>query len=410
MALTAKLITKINEPGRYGDGRGLYLQVTPVGVRSWVLRYERGGRERMMGLGPLADFNLDQARERASNARRLLKDGIDPLDARKAERAKLATEANTAAAKNVTFKDCAERYFKFHSPKWTNAKHAGQFLSSLSTHAFPVMGRLPVAAIEKEHVLRAIEPIWHSTTATASRVRGRIEAVLDFAKVSGWRAGENPAAWDGNLKHLLPAPGAIAKVMHHAALPFAELPAFMEQLATRGGMSARALEFLILTASRTGEVIGARWSEIDLEAKLWAIPAERMKGGREHRVPLSERAIALLRALPREADPVFPGPHKGTAIGKMAMSRLFERMRRRNITVHGFRSAFRDWAAERTNYANHVVEMALAHAIGDKVEAAYRRGDLFVKRTRLMADWARYCSTPQRDADATVTPIRARKV
>lgn len=257
-------------------------------------------------------------------------------------------------------------------------------------------------------MLKAIEPIWYTKTETASRVRGRIESVLDFAKTRGYRTGENPAAWEGNLVHALPARGTIAKVDHHAALAFTEVPNFMDQIAAREGSAARALEFTILNAARTGEVIGARWSEVDLGAKLWTIPADRMKARKEHRVPLSGRALEILKALPREADFVFPGGRKGSAISNMAMAQVLKRMNRLNITVHGFRSTFRDWAAERTNYPNHVVEMALAHVIGDKVEAAYRRGDLFEKRRKLMEAWTAYCMTPQRDA--TVTPIRARGV
>jgi integrase len=406
MALTVKQVSKLTEPGRYGDGRGLYLQVTPAGVRSWLLRYERGGRERAMGLGPLADFTLDEARGRARAARQLLKDGVDPIDAREAERAKQKAKAATAEATNVTFKDCAEQYFKFHSPKWNNAKHAAQFLSSLKMYAYPALGKLPVAAIDKALVLKAIEPIWYTKTETASRVRGRIESVLDFAQVCGYRTGDNPAAWTGNLVHALPAPGAVAKVNHHPALPFAELPDFIAQLAEHEGSGARALEFAILTAARTGEVIGAVWDEIDLDAKLWTIPAKRMKTKKEHRVPLPDRAIAILKALPREGDYVFPGGRAGAAISNMAMAQLLKRMDRLDITVHGFRSTFRDWAAEQTNYPNHVVEMALAHVIGDKVEAAYRRGDLFVKRARLMTDWAKYCVTKPIDAANNVMPLR----
>lgn len=282
VALTAKQVAMLTEPGRYGDGRGLYLQVTPAGVRSWLLRYERGGRERAMGLGPVDDFTLAEARERARKARQLLQDGIDPIDARKQERARSASEAALASASNVTFKECSEQYFKFHSRKWKNSKHAAQFLSTLKMYAYPALCKLPVAAIDKTLVLKAIEPIWYTKTETASRVRGRIEAVLDFAKTRGYRTGENPAAWDGNLVHALPARAAIAEVDHHAALPYPELPAFMAQLATREGMAARALEFAIMTAARTGEVIGARWSEIDLDAKVWTVRAERMKAKKEH--------------------------------------------------------------------------------------------------------------------------------
>jgi integrase len=407
MALTTKQVAKLTERGRYGDGRGLYLQVTPTGARSWLLRYERGGRERAMGLGPVDDFTLEEARERARKARQLLKDGIDPLDARKDERVKQTSEKALAAAADFNFKECVEQYYKFHSRKWNNAKHSAQFLSTMKMYAYPALGKLPVAAIDKALVLKAIEPIWYSKTETASRVRGRIEAVLDFAKTRGYRTGENPATWDGNLVHALPARNTIAKVQHHAALPFPDVPNFMTELAAREGVAARALEFTILNASRTGEVIGSRWSEINLDSKLWTIPAARMKAKKEHRVPLTGRSLEILKALPREGDFVFPGSRKGVAISNMAMAEVLKRMGRIDITVHGFRSTFRDWAAERTSYANHIVEMALAHVIGNKVEAAYRRGDLFVKRARLMADWARFCVTESAGAIKNVTLLRA---
>ncbi|MBR1286636.1 integrase arm-type DNA-binding domain-containing protein [Bradyrhizobium sp. AUGA SZCCT0177] len=406
MALTTRQVAKLTEPGRYGDGKGLYLQVTPTGARSWLLRYERGGRERAMGLGPVSDFTLDEARERARKARQLLTDGIDPLDARKDERVRQTSENALAAAANVTFRECVEQYYKFHSRKWNNAKHAAQFLSTMKMYTYPALGKLPVAAIDKALVLKAIEPIWYSKTETASRVRGRIEAVLDFAKTRGYRSGENPAAWDGNLIHALPARNTIAKVEHHAALPFTELPEFMVQLAARDGIGARALEFTILNAARTGEVIAARWPEMDLDAKLWSIPAGRMKAKKEHRVPLTSRALEILETLPRKGDFVFPGGREGIPISNMAMAEVLKRMGRLDITVHGFRSTFRDWAAERTSYPNHVVEMALAHVIGNKVEAAYRRGDLFAKRARLMADWARYCAAKPTDAATGITPLR----
>jgi integrase len=400
--LTVKKIEKLKDRGRYLDERGLYLQVMSASNRSWLLRFEIDGRKRWMGLGSLADFTLDEARERARQARQLLTDGVDPLEARKAERAKRALEA----AKAVTFKEAAQQYFDQHERKWRNAKHRAQFLSTLESYAFPALGKLSVAAIDTGLVLKVIEPIWQDKTETANRLRGRIESVLDWATVRGYRQGDNPARWKGHLAEVLPARGDIAPHQHHRALPFVAVPDFMVQLATREGMGARALELTILTAARTGEVIGARWSEFDLKAKLWTIPPGRMKGHREHRVPLSDRAVAILKALPREADFVFPGRHKGIAISNMAMAELLKRMGRRDATVHGFRSAFRDWAAERSNFQNHVIEMALAHVIGDKVEAAYRRGDLFEKRRKLMEAWAAYCSTPQRDA--TVTPIRAR--
>ena len=404
MALTTKKVAGLTEPGRYGDGHGLYLQVIGPSNRSWLLRYERGGRERWMGLGALHTFSLAEARDRARKARQLLADGIDPLDARKAERARIGLEA----ARFITFQEATRQYFDLHEGKWRNAKHRTQFLSSLTIYAFPVIGGLPVAAIDTGLVLKAIEPIWLTKTETASRVRGRIEAVLDWATVRGYRTGDNPARWKGHLAEVLPARGQIAKTIHHPALPYADLPAFFAELRTREGMAAQALEFTILTAARTGEVIRAAWTEIDIAGKVWTVPAGRMKGGREHRVPLADRAVEILDGLPREDgnDFVFIGARAGTAQSDMAMTTLLRRMGRGDITVHGFRSTFRDWAAERTNYANHVVEMALAHVIGDKVEAAYRRGDLFAKRARLMADWSHYCAGPH--PDAVVTPIRAR--
>jgi integrase len=357
-----------------------------------------------MGLGPLADFDLDEARERHRRARQLLKDGIDPIAARNAERARQAAEEASAAASTVTFKECAEQYFRFHSPKWKNGKHAAQFLSTLRTHVFPVFGKVPVNAIDKKLVIRALEPIWYKIPETASRTRGRIEQVLDFAKVSGYRDGGNPAAWAGNLVHALPARNAIAKVEHHPALPFADVSTFISELRQREGIAARCLEFVILTACRTSEAIGARWDEFDLEARTWTIPALRMKAGKQHKIPLSDRAVQILRSLPRENDFVFIGTRKDTALSNMAMAVLLKRMDRNDITVHGFRSTFMDWAHERTAFPKVVIDMALAHAVGDKVEAAYRRSDLFEKRRRLMADWAKFCTTaPQ---TASVTPLR----
>jgi integrase len=349
-----------------------------------------------MGLGPLHTVNLKEARERARRARQRLLDGTDPLDARKAERAAQALEA----ARSLAFEEAAQQYFEAHEKKWRNAKHRAQFLSSLRAYAFPKIGRLPVADIDLGLVLKVIEPIWRDKTETANRVRGRIESVLDWAAVRGYRTGENPARWRGHLEHVLPARGRIARPNHHPAMPYADLPAFMLALTQREGVAARALEFAILTAARTGEVIGATWDEIDLAAKVWIIPARRMKGGREHRVPLSDRALQILKSLPHEEgnNHVFIGL-RGYRLSNTAMAALLKRMGRDNTTVHGFRSTFRDWAAERTNYPNHVVEMALAHVIDNRVEAAYRRGDLFEKRRRLMAEWSRYClSTP-----ATVT-------
>jgi integrase len=406
MTLTTKSIAKLKEPGRYGDGHGLYLQVLSPANRSWLFRYERNGRgERWMGLGPLHTIDLTEARERARKARQQLLDGIDPLDARAAERTQRVLEA----ARTITFEKAAQSYFDAHERKWRNAKHRAQYLSSLKTYAFPKIGSLPVAAIDVSLVLKVIEPIWQEKTETANRVRGRIESVLDWATVRGYRAGDNPARWKGYIENVLPSRSAIQKPIHHAALAFDDLPEFMVALRQRDGVAARALEFTILTAARTGEAIGATWKEIDLTEKVWTVPAGRIKGGREHRVPLSDRVREILGELPREKNNpfVFIGPRKD-GLSNMAIASVLSRMDRGDITVHGFRSTFRDWAAERTNYPNHVVEMALAHVVGDKVEAAYRRGDLFAKRVRLMADWARFCTTAPAQVTAKVVPMRHR--
>jgi integrase len=402
MALTIKRIARLTSPGRYGDGHGLYLQVMSPKNRSWLFRYERSGRERAMGLGPLHILGLEEARERARKARLLLLDGIDPLEARAAEKNAEAL----ASARSMTFEAAAQSYYEAHQKGWKNAKHRDQFLSSLRAYAFPKIGKLPVAAIDTALVRKCIEPIWNTKTETANRVRGRIESVLGWATVAGYRSGDNPARWRGHLAEALPSRAKIQKTQHHAALPFHELSEFMEALSARAGTAARALEFTILTAARTGEVIGARWEEFDLGAKVWTVPAGRIKGGREHRVPLSPRALDILRAAPNEKDNPFAfiGSRHLHGISNMAMAALLKRMGRTDITVHGFRSTFRDWAAERTNYPNHVVEMALAHTVGSKVEAAYRRGDLFDKRRQLMSAWADYCSQPAPAGE--VVPIR----
>jgi integrase len=392
MGLTEKRIARLMVPGRYGDGNrsGLYVQVKGPKNRSWLLRYERGGRERWMGLGSLTVFNLQEARERARKARQQIADGIDPLDARTAERAQRALEA----ARSITFEQAAQAYYDAHQASWKNAKHAAQFLSTLRDYAFPKIGRLSVADIDTGQVLKCIEPIWAGKTETASRVRGRIEAVLDWATVRGYRKGDNPARWKGHLSEVLPSREKIQKVVHHAALPFADLPAFMAELKQREGIAARALEFTILTAARTGEVIGATWDEVDPEHKTWTIPAERMKAKKEHRVPLSAPALEILNALPREEgnEHAFIGPRRD-GLSNMAMASVLRRMKHDDITVHGMRSAFRDWAAERTNYPTEVVEQALAHTVGSKVARAYRRSDVLAKRARLMDEWAKFVTT-----------------
>jgi integrase len=403
MALTAKRIAKLVEPGRYGDGRGLYLQVTPTGVRSWILRFERNGRERAMGLGPLHTFDLEEARELARKARQELRLGHDPIDSRKAAKQKQKLEQ----AKTKTFAECADEYFAFHEGKWNNAKWRSQFKNTMRDFVLPKIGKLSIAAIDTGLVLQCVEEIWRTKTPTAARVRQRLAAVLDWATVRNYRSGENPARWDGHLQHILPAKGALVKTKHHAALPFTQVHDCVSQLRQRNGIPARALEFLILTAARTSEVTGALWSEIDFQNKTWTIPAARMKAKKDHRIPLSDRAIVILQKLPRLNDFIFAGERDGKAMGQDSMDKVLERMGFKDrATVHGFRSTFRDWAAERTTFPNHVVEAALAHQIGSAVERAYRRGDLFTKRVRLMADWARYCETKQHEA--TITSIRAR--
>jgi len=384
--LTALAVSKIKTPGRHAVGDGVYLQITGDSGRSWIFRYQRGGRQRHMGLGPTDLLTLAEARERAREARRLLLDGIDPMEARNARRAQAALDA----AKAVTFKDCAERYIASHEAAWRNPVHRKQWTSTLTAYAYPAFGALPVAAVDTGLVIKALEPIWTEKPETASRVRGRVESILDWAKVRGYREGENPARWRGHLDKLLPNRRKVRRVEHHAALPYADMPAFMVALREREGIAARALEFLILTAGRTGEVLGARWSEI--ECDVWTVPASRMKAHREHRVPLPDQAVNLLAKLPRvDSDLLFPGERSGRPLSNMALLMMLRRMKRGDLTAHGFRSTFRDWTAEETDYAGEIAEAALAHVVESKVEAAYRRGDLFEKRRTLMADWATYC-------------------
>jgi integrase len=377
----------------YPDGGGLYLQVTPGNdnhvSKSWIYRFAaENGKERYMGLGSLDVVSLAEAREKAAECRKLRDQGKDPIEARSA----LRTSAAAERAKAMTFDQCAERYIAAHRTGWRNLKHASQWQNTLATYVFPIFGRLPVQAVDIGLVTKVLEPIWSTKPETASRVRGRIEAVLDWAGARGFRDADNPARWKGRLDKLLPRPSKVRAVQHHAALPYPEIGAFIRLLRDRPATAARALEFAILTAARTGEVIRAAWSEIDLKAKIWTVPASRMKSGREHRVPLSDAALAVLQQMNslRENDRVFPGDRRET-LSDMALLMLLSRMNRSDLTAHGFRSTFRDWAAERTNFPSEVVEMALAHAVSDKVEAAYRRGDLFEKRRKLMEAWASYC-------------------
>ena len=351
-----------------------------------------------MGLGSLITVSLAEARELALDCRKLRLAGIDPITARADQRQQIKLEA----ARALTFRECAEAYIAANKAGWSNPKHAAQWSATLSTYAYPVMGDLPVAAIDVALVMKVLDPIWSTKNETASRLRGRIERVLDWASVQGYRDGANPARWRGHLDHLLPRPSKVQRVKHHAALPYADIPAFMLQLRQQKGMAALALEFAILTVTRTGEVIGATWDEIDLDQAVWMIPAERMKAKREHRVPLSAPALAILRALQtvRQNRFVFPGGKRGRGLSNMAFLTLLHRMGCSDLTAHGFRSTFKDWATERTEFPNEVSELALAHAVGDKVEAAYRRGDLLDKRRNLVDIWAQYCNS------AATTPVQ----
>lgn len=407
--LSAKKVESLKDTGRYADGGGLYLQVGPTGTKSWLFRFMRAGKAREMGLGPLSVVSLSDARTRAQEARRQLLEGQDPIDARDALRA----AGKAADAKTKLFRQCAEDYIKAHKASWRNAKHAAQWESTLKAHCYPdppaapVWRDLPVSAIDTGRVLEVLEPIWKAKTETASRLRGRVESILDWATVRGYREGPNPARWKGHLDQTLPKRSKVAKVRHHPALPFDELPGFMKELRKLDGTAPRALELIILTATRTGETIGAQWLEIDFRAKTFTVPAERMKSGREHKIPLSDAAVAVLKAMKEKTtgDYVFPGPSGKKPLSNMACLAVLDRMERRDITVHGFRSTFRDWAAERTNFPREVVEMALAHVIPDKTEAAYRRGDLFEKRRKLMDAWAAHCQKP---ASATVHQLKAK--
>jgi integrase len=386
--LSAVEVKGVDQKGMYHDGGGLYLQVSAAGTKSWIYRFTLDGRPREMGLGPLNAISLAEARKRAAECRRMRLDGIDPIEARSEHRSWKKLEA----ARGMTFDACAAAYLDAHNDGWRNAKHREQWRNTLSSYAGPIFGSLPVQAVDLALVMKALEPIWKAKPETASRLRGRIEAVLDWATVRGYRKGENPARWRGHLDKLLPARAKIQKVVNHPALPYSEIADFMVSLRSQEGIAARALGFLILTAARTGEIIGARWDEFDLKDKIWVVSGERMKGGREHRVPLSGPALAILKKMNeiREGDFVFPGGRKGMPLSNMAMLALLKRIGRHDLTTHGFRSTFRDWAAERTNFPREVVEMALAHSIESKVEAAYRRGDLFQKRRQLMEAWARF--------------------
>lgn len=387
--LTPDFVKNENKPGMYPDGLGLYLQVSKWGTKSWLFRYTRHYKLRSLGLGPAHTITLLEARKRARQARQQLLDGIDPIDAKHAHR----EHAKLERARVMTFRQAAEAYIEDNKAGWKNGKHAEQWKSTLERYAYPTIGDLPVAAVDTGLVTKILRPIWATKTETASRLRGRIENVLSWATVQHYRTGDNPARWVGHLDKLLPKRSEVQKVEHHPALPYTAIGGFMVELRKQKGMAATALEFTILAAARTGEVIAARWEEIDLAEKLWNIPAARMKAKKEHRVPLSPRAVAILKELQKAGgDFVFAGLKPNTHLSNMAMLNLLKRMERGDLTVHGFRSTFRDWAAETTNYPHEVAEMALAHTVSDETERAYRRGDLFKKRVGIMRDWAAYCS------------------
>lgn len=416
--LSALAVSKLKTEGRYavGGADGLHLRIAGAS-RAWVLRLAVGTRtdakgntvvhRRDIGLGSYPEVSLAEAREKARELRKQVRDGIDPIEERKVTRVRAALEA----AKSKTFEECANAYIEANRAGWKNEKHVQQWQNTLATYAFPKIGQLPVAAIDTGLILNVLQQetgedkaqLWHAKTETASRLRGRLESILDWAAFRGYREGENPARWKGHLEHELPARSKVQKIEHHAALPYAELGAFMVELRKREGLSARALEFAILCASRSGEVRGATWAEIDLPGRIWTVPAERMKAGKEHRVPLSDEAVKLLEALPRIVgnDYVFPAP-RGGQLSDMALTAVLRRMERGGLTQHGFRSTFRDWAGETTAYPREVCEHALAHKLADGVEAAYQRGDLLAKRARLMADWARYCGTVQGNVENVV--------
>ena len=377
-------------PGYVADGGNLYLRVAPGGSKSWIFRFAMGGKTRDAGLGPYPIVSLVKAREESEKCRRLVAAGIDPIQARSEQ----SESARIQSAKATTFEQCARSFIASHELGWKD-RYSAQWRSSLKTYVYPIMGALPVQAIDTGLVMKVLEPIWAVKPGTASRVRASIESVLNSAKARGYRTGENPAQWRGHLDHLLPARSKVRRVQHYPALPFGKMPAFMEQVRACDDIAARALEFTVLTASRIGEALGARWEEMDLDARLWIIPAARMKSGKEHRVPMAPRVIAIVEKMAetRLNEFVFPGAKQGRPLSDAGVRKLVRALHE-GVTRHGFRSSFRDWAAETTSFPNHVVEMALAHAVSDAVEAAYRRGDLLEKRRALMEVWDEYCGRP----------------
>jgi len=390
--LSALKVERTKKPGMYADGAGLWLRVLSGGAKSWIFRFMMNGRAREMGLGSANEVTLADARERAIECRRLRSRGIDPIENRRGERQAAALEA----ARAITFRECAEKYIASHKAAWRNKQHLRQWQNSLTKHVEPVIGGFSIQAIDTALVMRVLEPMWTAKTETASRLRQRIEVILDWAKVQGFRDGENPARWRGHFDKLVAKPSKVKKITHFSALPYSELPAFMRDLRNEKGTVALALEFTILTVARSSEVIGARWDEINFATKTWTIPGDRTKAGREHRKPLSARAVAILEKMTalrdqRHGDFVFPGNRAGRPFSHGVLLPVLQQVGRAGVTVHGFRSTFRDWVAERTNYPREVAEMALGHSVGDATERAYMRTDLFEKRRRLMDEWALYC-------------------
>ena len=402
VAITAKGIDKLIKEGipkRTALGGGLYFSITQSGSASFGFRYKLKGKSRLMGLGAFCSVNnsLAIARIKAINLQGLVRQGIDPME--QAQHKQEVEQANNEAAKieaeskEATFDKIALEYIDSKSAEWKNAKHHQQWVNTLTTYAFPVIGKTPVSEIETAQVLKILKPIWTTKTETATRVRTRIELVLDYAEALKLRSGSNPARWRGHLATILPNAAKIRKIEHHPALPYDELQPFMGILSVTNGIGARALEIAILTASRTFEVLGATWEEFDLEKRVWTVPQERMKAGIEHRIPLSESAMKILTALHdgRISNYVFPNLTNGKPLSNAGMSSVLKRMGRTDITVHGFRSTFRDWVAEKTNTPERIAESALAHRLKDASEAAYQRGDLIEKRQALMTNWANYC-------------------
>lgn len=386
--LTVKGIQSLKIPGYYSDGNGLYLQVSRSQTKSWLFIYKIAGKKYEMGLGSISLKSLNEARLEAAQLKKQIAVGFHPLaEKRKKKQAELLIEVSS-----MTFQQCAQAYIHVNQHGWKNPKHIQQWQNTLNQYVYPIIGNLPVSAVDTALVIKCLEPIWIIKNETASRIRGRIEQILSWATVSGYRMGDNPSRWRGHLDKLLPKPSKIQNTQHHSALPYIEISSFMAELKRQDGIAAKCLELTILTAARTNEAIGATWDEIDWGAKLWTVPKDRMKADKEHRVPLSDACLALLKTMSamRLNDYLFPGQRAG--LSNMAMLKTLERMGRKDLTTHGFRSTFRDWAAETTDYSGEVVEMCLAHTIKNQAEAAYRRGDLLEKRSNLMRDWASYCN------------------